>query len=300
MERTIPSLSCLLTVQHLLFRGSFAVSPIIALFGRDLTLPCTFNPVPSISLPRLVITWQLVGSDRVVHSYYYQQDQLSKQDPLYLNRTRLFPEGLLAGNASLQLRDVRLSDEATYMCSASSETGSSKRLVQVTVAAPYREPRLTFDLRNCSSRGLLRVHTDGGYPKAEVEWQNGTGVNVTDRAQTEIRAGPEGLYSISSRLLILERAGSNFTFVLTNRLLNQQITRTFAIVGPCAVTLSSRRDRQYLLYTILPAALIMAVFLTAYLAHLRERRAGRGSASEWGPRTAPLSAAVGFKRGEEI
>ncbi|TFK14642.1 CD276 antigen [Platysternon megacephalum] len=67
-----------------------------------------------MNLQRLTLTWQKeqAGTEAlVVHSHYYGKDQLARQDEAYRNQTRLDPEGLARGNASLMLRGVRMQDE---------------------------------------------------------------------------------------------------------------------------------------------------------------------------------------------
>uniref|UniRef100_UPI00398F052B CD276 antigen-like n=1 Tax=Pristiophorus japonicus TaxID=55135 RepID=UPI00398F052B len=272
----------LFTMYILLIQGSIAAllptSPVIALFGRDLTLPCSFTPDPGISLLRLVVTWQLVGSERVVHSFYYRRDQLARQDPAYHNRTRLFPEALLAGNASLRLSGVRLDDQAVYMCSVSSEIGTSNAVMDLLVAAPCGEPQLTLDLRNCSGAGLVSLWALGGFPRPEVSWADQRGHNITHITETHFDRCPAGLYTVSSRLNHAGRAGAKYTFTLSNPLLDQRITRSMAILGSCDVTARPRRDRQHLLYGIIPAALITCVVLLTYFTHLRDRTTGRNLA----------------------
>ncbi|XP_038670126.1 CD276 antigen-like [Scyliorhinus canicula] len=152
-RRHFLSLLCLFAFP-LLFCHSFTIaslapSTMVALFGRDVILPCSFTPHPSMTLLRMVVTWQLLDTDTVVHSYYYQRDQLDRQDPAYLHRTKLFPEELLEGNASLQLNIVRLDDEAQYMCTVSNEFGSSSGTVKLLVAGDlwiFDSPHLTFTL----------------------------------------------------------------------------------------------------------------------------------------------------------
>ncbi|XP_067874845.1 CD276 antigen-like [Heterodontus francisci] len=274
-QTCLSSLSCLFAFQQLLLHSAVAFSappsPIVALFGRDLTIPCTFTPEPSMSLLQVVVTWQLVGSDKVVHSYYYQQDQLAKQDPAYRNRTQLFPGGLLAGNASLLLRNVRLEDSAQYMCSVSSVIKAICAIVKVIIAAPYSEPHLTFDLRNCPSSGLLSVFAMAGYPKAEVEWVNEQGYNVSEQTKTEFSTGPLGLYSVRSWLVVPKGVVTNYTFILRNRLLKQKIIRSLAVTGFCHMDGPSRRDR-HLLFTIIPAVLILALVLLALGVYLRGQK----------------------------
>ncbi|XP_078392569.1 CD276 antigen-like [Cetorhinus maximus] len=265
------------TLQLLLLTHSWAVvapapaTTLVAQFGLDATLPCTFTPDPGRTLARTVVTWQLQGSDKVVHSYYYEQDQLAKQDPAYRNRTQLFPGSLLEGNATLLLSSVCLQDEAQYLCSVNNEFGSVTQAVRVLVAALYSEPQLTVNLRNCSDCGFVRVQVTGGYPKAEVGWLNAQGENVTEATQTEFQMGLGGLYSVTSRLHNPQGSGTKYTFILRNQLLEQQMLRHLTIEGLCQVGLGSGLARVHLCYGIIVALLVLVSLSLAYVIHRDQR-----------------------------
>ncbi|XP_039528495.1 uncharacterized protein LOC120479783 isoform X4 [Pimephales promelas] len=68
------------------FRVNVPDKFLVVIRGRPAVLGCEFTPDPDLS--SLVLTWQ--RDSRVVHSFYYQQDQLDRQSPEYHNRTSLF------------------------------------------------------------------------------------------------------------------------------------------------------------------------------------------------------------------
>ncbi|KAF1478416.1 hypothetical protein FQV18_0014928, partial [Eudyptula minor novaehollandiae] len=90
--------------------------PVVALFGRDATLCCSFSPEANFSLDDLSLIWQLTDTKRLVHSFSGGQDQLADQGGGYANRTALFYDQLAQGNVSLLLRRVEISDEGSFTC----------------------------------------------------------------------------------------------------------------------------------------------------------------------------------------
>ncbi|XP_060678211.1 CD276 antigen-like [Hemiscyllium ocellatum] len=232
-----------------------SVPVIVAEFGRDVTIPCTFQPDREFPLRYLVLTWQLSVSAQVIHSYYYQQEQLTQQDPVYHNRTQLFVQELAQGNASLRLRAVRLMDQAEYLCSVSTMLQRSSHTVSLRVAAPYSEPKVTFDMGNCSGPGLVNVSSSGGYPKPEVGWIAAGCNNVTEESRTVFWTGRGGLYSMVSSIPIPLGPASNYTFILENPLLGQHMVRPLAIVGSCQGEASSPEHRLHLSYGLAMAML---------------------------------------------
>lgn len=86
--------------------------PVVALVDTDATLRCSFSPEPGFSLAQLNLIWQLTDTKQLVHSFTEGRDQGSA----YANRTALFPDLLVQGNASLRLQRVRVTDEGSYTC----------------------------------------------------------------------------------------------------------------------------------------------------------------------------------------
>lgn len=90
--------------------------PVVALFGQDATLDCSFSPDANFSLDDLTLIWQLTDTKRLVHSFSGGRDQLLDQGGDYANRTALFYDQLAQGNVSLLLRRVEVSDEGSFTC----------------------------------------------------------------------------------------------------------------------------------------------------------------------------------------
>ncbi|KAJ8332869.1 hypothetical protein SKAU_G00417650, partial [Synaphobranchus kaupii] len=82
---------------------------VVAAPGSDITLGCFFPHSETDILYNLIVVWRR-GDTEMVHSYKQQKDKLEKQSAAYRGRTRLYPDQLAAGNASLRLTGVQASD----------------------------------------------------------------------------------------------------------------------------------------------------------------------------------------------
>lgn len=100
----------------------------VAAKGHYVILGCEFftDPRQKPDISNLVVTWQRKEDNRVVHSFYFEKDQLEKQDPLYHNRTALFVSELTKGNASLRLDNIRANDAGLYLCTVSVNEDADK------------------------------------------------------------------------------------------------------------------------------------------------------------------------------
>ncbi|XP_067104670.1 CD276 antigen [Osmerus mordax] len=208
--------------------------PVVALYGVDATLDCSFAQVGPFNLSDLSVFWQLTDTKRSVHSYYGNRDQLEDQGESFANRTSLFPAQLASGNASLLLRRVGVADEGSYTCFVRVDTYSSAALL-LQVAAPYSKPQVTLAADSGNLRPGEEVELTcvayGGYPEADVLWQDGGGRNLTDNVTTSVVANEEGLFSVRSVLTVVLEPNSTFSCRLTNPLLGEEGHASVTITG---------------------------------------------------------------------
>lgn len=78
----------------------------------------------------IVIRWAKVGVARLVHEFREGKDQLQEQDVVFQGRTVVFADQVIGGNASLELREVQLSDAGTYRCSVTTSRGSGAAVLR--------------------------------------------------------------------------------------------------------------------------------------------------------------------------
>lgn len=207
--------------------------PVVALHGMDVTLNCSFGRSRPFNLSDLSVFWQLTDTKRSVHGYWEGRDQLTDQGVGFAGRTSLFPARLGSGNASLLLRRVRVEDEGSYTCFVRVQNYSSAALL-LQVAAPYSKPLVTLEpdsnLRPGDQASLTCV-AYGGYPEADVQWQDGGGRNLTDNVTTSLVANDDGLFSMRSVLTVVLEPNSNYSCRLANPLLGEEGHASVTITG---------------------------------------------------------------------
>ncbi|XP_047219902.1 CD276 antigen [Girardinichthys multiradiatus] len=207
--------------------------PVVALHGNDVTLNCSFNQTGSFNLSDVSVFWQLTDTKRSVHGFSMERDQVIEQAEGYTNRTSLFPAELTMGNASLLLQRVVVADEGSYTCFVRVQEYNSAALL-LLVAAPYSKPEVTLEPESNLRPGdelALTCVAYGGYPKANVIWQDGSGRNLTDNITTSVVANEQGLFTMTSVLTVVLEPNSSFNCRLINPLLSEERSIYVTVTG---------------------------------------------------------------------
>ncbi|KAK1155172.1 CD276 antigen-like, partial [Acipenser oxyrinchus oxyrinchus] len=237
-------------------------SPVTSPPGSDVTLSCSFSYKAGADLTRVVVTWQRPPADHVVHSFYYGQDQLDRQNETYRNRTQLFPEQLSVGNASLRLKQVRGEDEGWYTCAVTNQVENTKGDVRLIVAAPYREPQLAIGLPRPGDPVTLTVKVAGGYPRPTLLWLNAAGSDITNQSRTNQSVDSRGLYQIQSELEAVVNEAETFTFVLDHPVMEQRVSRAVTLHPSTGKSIIEQRSRLPVTFSLLLVLLlVLGMFL---------------------------------------
>uniref|UniRef100_A0A4W5NWB7 Ig-like domain-containing protein n=1 Tax=Hucho hucho TaxID=62062 RepID=A0A4W5NWB7_9TELE len=213
---------------------------IVAAPGSDIILSCSFPLSKNIN--NLVVNWQR-GESEVVHSYYHGRDQLERQSGVYKGRTHLFEDQLIVGNASLRLSGVQPSDQGQYICDVTDEQGSTQDKLQLLVAAPYDEPRISAQA-TCDGF-IVTLHASQGFPQPEVVWKD-----VMD-SNTTMELDSKGLYELKSEVTLRLNSTLTVTGELRLRVLEQI----------CCVMPAEKRSR-FVMYPLLLMLLGLVLLLS--------------------------------------
>ncbi|KAI2657948.1 CD276 antigen [Labeo rohita] len=191
---------------------------LIAVRGHPAILGCHFTPHPDLS--SLAIVWQRQEDSQVVHSFYYEQNQLDHQSPEYHNRTSLYIPEFGNGNASLRIDGVGLKDVGWYLCKVNNINGNGKGKIKLDYGAFYSEPRLSIHVN--STTVVVQFETEG-FPKPEVIWLDEHGQRLIHHLELHDQT-EDGLYLVRSRYEA-QKPAVNVTFTLKNHLLDQSLER---------------------------------------------------------------------------
>ncbi|NXN47332.1 HHLA2 protein, partial [Rhinoptilus africanus] len=166
---------------------------VTGLFSKDCVLPCPFPPGDDE-----VIYWK--KGEKNVHSYYYQRDQLERQDPDYRYRTHLFHENIPGGNASLKLSNLTVTDEGPYSCYVGTQQTKTEVevMLRVRVSSYY-----ALEYHKTDTERMLKCYAFLTYPAPHISWVRGN-TSVPETDQKEARDGV--LYSLRSDQNIINTA----------------------------------------------------------------------------------------------
>ncbi|XP_074525730.1 butyrophilin subfamily 2 member A1-like [Halichoeres trimaculatus] len=198
--------------------------PIVALVGDDVILPCHLNP--SSDAFDLTVEWSKSDPD-TKHVFVWRngKELEPKKHPSFRGRTQMFPEELRHGNVSVKLSKVELSDGGAYRCFIPSL--SKDVTVQLLVGA-VSSP--VVQVSQSSDGVVLQCESKGWYPEPEMFWLDAEG-NLLSSALTETLRGPDGLYTVSSRLTVERRHRNTFTCRVTQRDINHSTEDNTTLTG---------------------------------------------------------------------
>nr|XP_025038775.1 butyrophilin subfamily 1 member A1-like isoform X3 [Pelodiscus sinensis] len=140
MESTFQWVSPLLLLIFLqmphLIAGRFTIippqNPVIAVIGEDVVLPCQLTAADNPDT--ITVQWILSRPpNKIEVSTYDGQIKEVRRDERYQGRTQFFQTEFRAGNVSLNLKDIKVSDKGKYTCSVSLNTWYDEVVVELDV-----------------------------------------------------------------------------------------------------------------------------------------------------------------------
>ncbi|XP_041319938.1 V-set domain-containing T-cell activation inhibitor 1 [Pyrgilauda ruficollis] len=181
--------------------------------GQRSVLGCAFEP--DIRMDSIAIQWAKEGVAGLVHEFRGGKDHLQEQDPSFQGRTAVFAEQVMGGNASLELRDVQLSDAGTYQCSVTTARGSGAAVLRYRTGA-FSIPMVQVE--NSSRGDTLQCEAPRWFPLPAVRWMahGDTGEHLPQAANTSYQLNPENITVKVVSLLHSITANATYTCVIEN------------------------------------------------------------------------------------
>ncbi|XP_074927809.1 LOW QUALITY PROTEIN: butyrophilin subfamily 1 member A1-like [Chelonoidis abingdonii] len=221
-----------------------------------------------MSAENMEVRWFRSDFLSFVHLYQHGKDQYRNQMPDYRGRTELLKAGITDGNVSLQILNIRHSDEGQYNCFVQDGSFYEEALLELKIAALGSNPLISVESHQ---DGGIRVvcQSAGWYPEPKVLWRDPSGQELPSLSEAK-SLGDSGLFETENSIIIKERSNQNLSCWVRNTFLNQEKESTvyiaeffFPKVNPWMVALS----------VILPV-LFGFIGLTVYLFKIKGKHLG--------------------------
>ncbi|XP_053880959.1 natural cytotoxicity triggering receptor 3 ligand 1-like [Malaclemys terrapin pileata] len=205
---------------------SVGPSPVRAVLGSDVLLPCSFAVGEPISLSKFYLAWAR-GGEKVAE---YLREQPTQQPGV-----KLFPEELSRGNCSLGLRNVRVEDEDRYTSTLIYTPDRSEQHLELQVTAA---PRLSIPRRSAGTDAATSFpcHVWGFYPgDVTVTWLR-DGRVLTDASRSSPQRNPDGTFNLTLTYTFTPTAsdsGSIFSCRVSHSALAQPLREEFPLDVTC-------------------------------------------------------------------
>ncbi|CAM4666686.1 unnamed protein product [Caretta caretta] len=215
--------------------------PVTAILGENIVLPCHLSP--RISAENMEVRWFQSEFTSFVHLYRHRKDEYGQQMPEYRGRTELLKAGITDGNVSLQIVNIRSSDEGQYHCFVQDGSFYEEALLELKVAGLGSNPLIS--VASHQDGGIRMVcQSAGWYPEPKVLWRDLSGQELPSLSEAK-SLRDSGLFETENSIIIKERSNQNLSCLIRNTVLNQEKESTvyiadsfFPRVNPWMVALS--------------------------------------------------------------
>ncbi|NWI60505.1 PD1L1 protein, partial [Calyptomena viridis] len=194
----------------------------VAEYGSNVTMECRFPVNGSVNLELLIVIWEQKRQgwlkSKEVYTLRNGKAFLQSQHPDYIGRTSLLHSELKLGRAILQITSVKITDAGSYLCLINYQ-GADYKYITLEVKASYRRIN-TQVVRKPGEDKFVFMCQSEGFPLAEVFWQNEKNFNLSGSANTTYTLTADGLYNVTSILILKPNMSENYSCVFWNKELN--------------------------------------------------------------------------------
>ncbi|XP_044837259.1 butyrophilin subfamily 1 member A1-like [Mauremys mutica] len=215
--------------------------PVTAVVGEATVLPCHLSA--RISAVNMEVRWFRSEFLSFVHLYQHGKDQYGNQMPDYRGRTELLKAGITDGNVSLQILNIRHSDEGHYKCFVQDGSFYEEAPLELKIAALGSNPLISVESHQDGGIWVV-CQSSGWYPEPKVLWRDRSGQELPSLSEAK-SLGDSGLFETENSIIIKEHSNRYLSCWIRNTVLNQEKESTvyiadffFPRVNPWMVALS--------------------------------------------------------------
>ncbi|KAM9666777.1 butyrophilin-like protein 1 [Trichechus inunguis] len=202
--------------------------PIVAVLGRDTTLPCYLSP--AMSAENMELRWFRSKFSEAVFIYQNQQEQKEEQMPQYSGRTSLVKDFLTLGEAAVRIDMVQISDDGLYTCFFKKGGFYEKATLEVKVAGVGSAPEMRIE--GLEEDGVrVACMASGWFPKPQVQWRDLSGEKFLAFSEAHAQDS-DGLYRVEASLVVRDSSAGNVTCSILNPILGQEKAKAIFIPEP--------------------------------------------------------------------
>ncbi|KAL2311308.1 hypothetical protein Nmel_003008, partial [Mimus melanotis] len=163
----------------------------------------------------MAIQWAEEGVAGLVHKFKGGKDHLKEQDLSFQGHMAMFVDQVMGGNASLELRDVQLSDAVTYQCSVTTARGSGEAVLWYRTGG---QSIPVVKVENSSHGNTLQCEGLRWFPCPAVHWTayGDTGEHLPHSTNISYELNHENITVRVVSLLYNITANAIYTCVIEN------------------------------------------------------------------------------------
>uniref|UniRef100_A0A8C7W6B7 Ig-like domain-containing protein n=1 Tax=Oncorhynchus mykiss TaxID=8022 RepID=A0A8C7W6B7_ONCMY len=183
-------------------------------YGQQSLLQCNVKAVENVTI--LTVTWKRVEADPLLLEYHKDTSNLTPgftfAEPSW-NKDNM--------NVSLLLTKTKMADKGVYECMVRTDSGDDTATTSLSVTAKYITPTLSsIPETNIKENTDVTIfcNSTGGHQKGLIWWFDQDGYNWTRRAELVAKETDDGLFSLSSKFIVLKATSSytNYTCKVLN------------------------------------------------------------------------------------
>lgn len=192
--------------------------PVVGVVGGTVTLECHLEPKEPID--KMTVRWLKSDLDFAVHMFRNGKDETNTQDDDYRGRTELFKDQMVEGNASLRIKDIRVTDEGNYICSVDNGVVFEETPINLKVGGLGHDHWIY--IRGYEKSGIQLVcESTGWYPAPSIQWIAGEKENLTFKSEINFQQDSKQLLNAQSKVTVSQGSTNKFRCILWNRVLKK-------------------------------------------------------------------------------